>query len=316
MLPRRLGTGMVWFPSSVHHRHMTNSYDAWPELRVDSWADTRDTVQLWTQIVGKTRMALSPPLNHWWGVALYVDASGLTTSLMPLGDRGLEIRFDFLAHQLILATTDGERRTMKLEPRTVADFYAEYTDLLSGLGVEAPIVAVPVELPHATPFAEDVEHVSYDADAVQKFWRALVSADRVFSEFRAGFRGKSSPVHFFWGAFDLAVTRFSGRPAPQHPGGVPNCPDWVMHEAYSDEVSSAGFWPGGAAEGAFYAYAYPNPDGYDSHPAVTAPAYFDRDLGEYVLPYESVRTAEDPDALLLAFLENTYRAAVETAHWD
>ncbi len=295
---------------------MTSSYNAWPELTIESWSDTRDTVHLWTQIVGKTRMALAPPLNHWWGVALYVDASGLTTSLMPLGDRGLEIRFDFLAHRLVLATTDGQSRTMKLEPRTVADFFAEYTDLLTQLGVDAAIMGKPVELPHATPFAEDVEHASYDADAIERFWRALVSAHRVFSEFRADFRGKSSPVHFFWGAFDLAVTRFSGRSAPQHPGGVPNCADWVMHEAYSDEVSSAGFWPGGATEGVFYSYAYPDPEGYNSHPAVEAPAYFDHDLGEYVLPYASVRTAEDPDALLRAFLEQTHRAAAETARWE
>ena len=295
---------------------MTNSYAGWPELMIEGWSDTRDTVHLWTQIVGKTRMALSPALNHWWGVALYVDATGLTTSMMPLGDRGLEIRFDFLAHRLVLATTDGRSRTMKLEPRSVADFYTEYIDLLAQLGVDAKIMGKPVELPHATPFAEDVEHASYDAEAIERFWRALVSAHRVFSEFRADFRGKSSPVHFFWGAFDLAVTRFSGRSAPLHPGGVPNCADWVMHEAYSDEVSSAGFWPGGATEGVFYSYAYPDPEGYDSHPAVQAPAYFDRTLGEYVLPYAEVRTSENPDALLRAFLEQTHRAAAETARWE
>lgn len=295
---------------------MTDSYDGWPELTIENWSDTRDTVHLWTQIVGKTRMALSPALNHWWGVALYVDATGLTTSLMPLGDRGLEVRFDFLAHRLVLTTTDGQSRSMKLEPRSVADFYTEYTDLLAQLGVDATILGRPVELAHATPFAEDVEHASYDADAIERFWRALVSAHRVFSEFRADFRGKSSPVHFFWGAFDLAVTRFSGRAAPLHPGGVPNCADWVMHEAYSDEVSSAGFWPGGATEGVFYSYAYPNPEGYDSHPAVAAPAYFDRELGEYVLPYSEVRASENPDALLRAFLEQAHRAAVETALWE
>jgi len=294
---------------------MQPEYDAWPSLPVDSWIETRDTVQLWTQIVGKTRMALGPAVNHWWGVPLYVDARGLTTSLMPVGDRGLEIRFDFLAHELIFEVTDGSSRRMKLEPRTVADFYSEYTAHLDALSIDVDIVGTPVELPDATPFAEDTVHGSYDAEAVSAFWRSLVSAHSVFSAFRADFRGKSSPVHFFWGAFDLAVTRFSGRPAPTHPGGIPNCPDWVMHEAYSDEVSSAGYWPGGAEEGVFYAYAYPHPDGYDTHPAVEAPGRWDSTLGEYVLPYHLVRQSDDPAATVRRFLEQTHRAAVETAGW-
>ncbi|OZC86281.1 hypothetical protein CH282_12395 [Rhodococcus sp. 06-418-1B] len=294
---------------------MQPEYDAWPSLPVDSWIETRDTVQLWTQIVGKTRMALGPAVNHWWGVPLYVDARGLTTSLMPVGDRGLEIRFDFLAHDLIFEVTDGRTRRMKLEPRTVADFYSEYTAHLDALSIDVDIVGTPVELPDATPFAEDTVHGSYDAEAVSAFWRSLVSAHSVFSAFRADFRGKSSPVHFFWGAFDLAVTRFSGRPAPTHPGGIPNCPDWVMHEAYSDEVSSAGSWPGGAEEGVFYAYAYPHPDGYDTHPAVEAPAHWDSALGEYVLPYHLVRQSDDPAATVRRFLEQTHCAAVETAGW-
>jgi hypothetical protein len=294
---------------------MQPEYDAWPSLPVDSWIETRDTVQLWTQIVGKTRMALGPAVNHWWGVPLYVDARGLTTSLMPVGDRGLEIRFDFLAHELIFEVTDGSSRRMKLEPRTVADFYSEYTAHLDALKIDVDIVGTPVELPDATPFAEDTVHGSYDAEAVSAFWRSLVSAHSVFSAFRADFRGKSSPVHFFWGAFDLAVTRFSGRPAPTHPGGIPNCPDWVMHEAYSDEVSSAGYWPGGAEEGVFYAYAYPHPDGYDTHPAVEAPGRWDSTLGEYVLPYHLVRQSDDPAATVRRFLEQTHRAAVETAGW-
>ncbi|MET0318887.1 MAG: DUF5996 family protein [Rhodococcus fascians] len=294
---------------------MQPEYDAWPSLPVDSWIETRDTVQLWTQIVGKTRMALGPAVNHWWGVPLYVDARGLTTSLMPVGDRGLEIRFDFLAHELIFEVTDGSSRRMKLEPRTVADFYSEYTAHLDALSIDVDIVGTPVELPDATPFAEDTVHGSYDAEAVSAFWRSLVSAHSVFSAFRADFRGKSSPVHFFWGAFDLAVTRFSGRPAPTHPGGIPNCPDWVMHEAYSDEVSSAGYWPGGAEEGVFYAYAYPHPDGYDTHPAVEAPAHWDSALGEYVLPYHLVRQSDDPAATVRRFLEQTHCAAVETAGW-
>lgn len=300
---------------------MENRYESWPALPVENWIDTRDTVQLWTQIVGKTRMALGPAVNHWWGVPLYVDVSGLTTSLMTAttrdgGTRGLEIRFDFLRHELLILVTDGTSRRMTLKPRTVADFYAEYTGHLRDLGFEIDIVGTPVELPDATPFAEDTAHSSYDADAVSAFWRSLVSAHSVFSTFRGEFRGKSSPVHFFWGAFDLAVTRFSGRPAPQHPGGVPNCPDWVMHEAYSDEVSSAGYWPGGAAEGVFYSYAYPHPEGYDTHPAVEAPGHWDSALGEYVLPYHLVRQADDPAAMLHAFLEQTHRAASETAHWD
>lgn len=294
---------------------MTNRYEAWPSLPVDSWIDTRDTVHLWTQIVGKTRMALGPAVNHWWGVTLYVDGSGLTTSLMPAGDRGLEIKFDFLNHELLFQLTDGTSRRMALAPRTVADFYDEYTRHLRELGLDVRIVGTPVELPHAVPFAEDTTHCSYDAEAMSTFWHSLVSADRVFSRFRGEFRGKSSPSHFFWGAFDLAVTRFSGRPAPTHPGGIPNCPDWVMHEAYSAEVSSSGYWPGGDEEGVFYSYAYPHPEGYDTHPAVEAPARWDSALGEWVLPYHLVRQAPDPDAMLRAFLEQTYRAAVETAHW-
>lgn len=295
---------------------MSTPYTPWPELKVDSWIDTRDTVQLWTQIVGKTRMALGPEINHWWGVPFYVDATGLTTSLMAFGSRGLEIRFDFLNHELLFLVTDGTRRTMSLEPRTVANFYAEYTAHLNELGVDVTIFGTPVELPQAIPFAEDTVHKSYDGAAMADFWRSLVSAHRVFSAFRGEFRGKSSPVHFFWGAFDLAVTRFSGRPAPAHPGGVPNCPDWVMHEAYNEEVSSAGYWPGGAEEGVFYSYAYPHPEGFDTHPAVMSPAYWDSALGEYVLPYRTVREASDPDAMLHTFLEQTYRAAAETAHWE
>ena len=294
---------------------MTHTSDAWPALPVDSWIDTHDTVHLWTQIVGKTRMALGPTTNHWWGVTLYVDARGLTTSLMPAGTRGLEIRFDFLDHELIFLVTDGSTRRMKLQPRTVADFYSEYTRHLTELGFDIPIMGTPVELPDATPFAEDTAHSAYNAKAMSAFWQSLVSAYSVFSQFRADFRGKSSPVHFFWGAFDLAVTRFSGRPAPQHPGGVPNCPDWVMHEAYSDEVSSAGYWPGGAEEGIFYAYAYPHPEGYDTHPGVEAPAFWDSTLGEYVLPYHLVRQAPDPEAMLMRFLEQTHRAAEESAGW-
>ncbi|MET0899576.1 MAG: DUF5996 family protein [Mycobacterium sp.] len=287
----------------------------WPTLVVADWQDTRDTVHLWTQIVGKVRMATSPHINHWWHVPLYVDARGLTTSLMPHGSRGFEISFDFIEHRLHIRVTDGSSRSMALEPRSVADFYAEFRTHLEALGVPVAISASPVEVVEATPFAEDTAHASYDARAMTDFWTSLVSADRVFNQFRSDFRGKVSPVHFFWGAFDLAVTRFSGRPATPHPGGVPNCPDWVMTEAYSDEVSSAGYWPGGADEGVFYSYAYPQPEGFEAAAITPAEAYFDSALGEFVLPYRSVRTAANPDALLREFLDSTAHTAQELASW-
>ncbi|GIG30447.1 DUF5996 family protein [Cellulomonas marina] len=291
------------------------TFDPWPALPVAAWQDTRDTLHLWTQVVGKVRMALSPAVNHWWHVPLYVDARGLTTSLMPTGGAGVEIVLDLTAHELLVLTTRGERRRMALEPRSVADFTAELLSHLRELGVDAPIHPVPVEVEVAIPFAEDTKHASYDAEAVHRFWTSLVSAHRVLSTFRGAFRGKASPVHFFWGAFDLAVTRFSGRGAPPHPGGVPHCPDHVMLEAYSDEVSSCGYWPGGADEGAFYAYAYPEPDGYRTSAVVPAQARFDAGLGEFVLPYADVRRADDPDAYLLSFLEATHTAAARTGAW-
>jgi hypothetical protein len=270
---------------------------------------------LWTQVVGKVRLALAPPTNHWWHVPLYVCTRGLTTSLMPHGRSGLEITFDFVTHELAIRTTEGAGRRMALEPRSVADFHAELCSHLGELGVHAPINRKPVELVEAIPFDEDDAHASYDADAVHRFWVSLVSAHRVLSTFRGQFRGKASPVHFFWGAFDLAVTRFSGRPAPAHPGGIPNCPDWVMVEAYSEEVSSCGYWPGGASEGIFYAYSYPEPAGYRQHPVRPASASFDGALGEFVLPYADVRAAPDPDDLLLEFLQSTDNAAVITGGW-
>jgi hypothetical protein len=288
----------------------------WPELTLSSWADTRDTVHMWTQIVGKIRLALEPPLNHWWGVTLYVSARGLTTSLMHATDRGVEIEFDFLEHVLVLRTTTGERRSVALEPRSVADFYDETMTALRELGVRVAILARPVEIAEAIPFAGDTKHHAYDALAMQRFWLALVESTRVLKQFRGRFIGKASPVHFFWGGFDLAVTRFSGRPAPPHPGGVPNCADWVMREAYSHEVSSCGLWPGGSEEGSFYAYAYPEPNGFATWSHVPDAAYYDTDLREFILPYRAVRTADDPDALLLAFLQSTYEAAAESAQWD
>jgi hypothetical protein len=287
----------------------------WPSVPLEQWQPTRDTVHLWTQIVGKTRLALAPRLNHWWGCTLYVTARGLTTSLMPYPGGGAEIEFDFIDHELTIATTEGAIRRIHLVPRTVADFYAEYRSHLHALGIDAVIHVMPNEIPDAIPFDADTVHADYDAEAMHRFWLSLVSAHRVMSRFRAGFRGKASPVHFFWGGFDLAVTRFSGRPAPRYPGGIPNCPDWVMTEAYSDEVSSCGYWPGGAEEGAFYSYAYPNPAGFSEQPVTPEAAYYDQQLGEFVLPYAAVRAASDPDAFLLGFLESTFQAASRTAAW-
>ncbi|WP_369138904.1 DUF5996 family protein [Modestobacter versicolor] len=293
----------------------TSTFDPWPALPLADWQDTRDTLHLWTQVVGKVRLALAPAANHWWHVPFYVDARGLTTSLMPHRGGGLEVVFDLTAHELQLLTTRGQHRRMALEPRSVADFAAEFRAHLTALDVDVPINGMPVEIADAVPFDEDTGHASYDADAVHRFWTSLVSADRVLSRFRGGWRGKASPVHFFWGAFDLAVTRFSGRPAAPHPGGVPNCPDWVMTEAYSDEVSSCGYWPGGADEGVFYAYAYPEPPGYRQTPVTPAGASFDAALGEFVLPYADVRRATDPDAHLLDFLTSTHETAAATGRW-
>ncbi len=287
----------------------------WPALPVTGWQDTRDTLQLWTQIVGKTKLALAPPLNHWWGISLFVSARGLTTGLMPYRSGGLEVGFDFVDHTLSLKTTGGQRRTMALEPRSVADFYAEYRSHLSDLGVEAPIYPVPVEIADVIRFDQDTVHASYDPGAVHDFWRSLVSTSTVFSRFRAQFRQKASPVHFFWGSFDLAVTRFSGRPAPEHPGGVPNCPDRVMREAYNAELSSCGYWPGGDGEGVFYSYAYPEPKGFREAVLSTPGAGFDAGLGEFVLPYAEVRQAEDPAGRLLDFLHETFQVAADKAAW-
>jgi hypothetical protein len=289
--------------------------ESWPSLPLTQWQPTRDTVHLWTQIVGKTRLELTPRLNHWWNSTLYVSARGLTTSLMPAPGGGAEIEFDFIRHELTITTTQGAIRRMRLMPRTVADFYAEYRSHLNDLGIDVAISATPNEVADAIPFDADTVHADYDAEAMHRFWLSLVSAHRVMGRFRAGFRGKASPVHFFWGAFDLAATRFSGRPAPRHPGGIPNCPDWVMTEAYCDEVSSCGYWPGGAEEGIFYSYAYPAPAGFSEQPVTPGEAYFDGQLGEFVLPYAAVRAASDPDACLLGFLDSTYMAAYRQASW-
>lgn len=288
---------------------------SWPSLPVERWQATRDTVHLWSQIVGKTRLGLESKLNHVWQSALYVSARGLTTSLMPFAGGGAEIEFDFIRHELVITTTSGRVRRMSLAPRSVADFYTEYRSHLTSLGIHVAINTVPNEIPDAIPFETDHLHASYDAEMMREFWLSLVNAQRLFTRFRGGFHGKTSPVHFFWGAFDLAVTRFSGRPAPRHPGGIPNTPDWVMHQAYSHEVSSAGYWPGGAEEGIFYSYAYPAPPGFADQAVTPEAAYFDEGLGEFVLPYKAVREADDPDRYLTEFLESTFQAAHDLARW-
>ena len=287
----------------------------WPDLTLSAWEDTRDTLHMWMQVVGKVRLALTPMVNHWWQVPLYVSARGLTTSLMPTEGGGLEVEFDFIDHVLALRTSDGDSRTVALEPRTVASFYEATMTALRELDVHVTILARPVEVVESIPFADDVTHRSYDAPAAHRFWIALVHAHRVLTEFRSRFIGKASPVHFFWGGADLAVTRFSGRRAPAHPGGVPNCADWVMEVAYSHEVSSCGFWPGGSDEGSFYAYAYPEPVGFAQWPVAPDAAYYDETLGEFLLPYAAVRTADDPDAMALSFLQDTYEAAADLGAW-
>jgi hypothetical protein len=296
----------------------TTDAERWPSIPVTNWQDTRDTLQLYTQVVGKVRLANEPRLNHWWNVPLYISARGLTTSLMPHATGpGFQVDFDFLDHRLDITTITGERRSLDLIPRPVAEFYASTMSLLDDLGVATEIWPMPVEIPDAIPFSDDHVHASYDAEAVRRFWLALVEIDRVFKFFRTRFVGKSSPVHLFWGSLDLALTRFSGRTAPPHPGGAPNCGPHVMWEAYSHEVASCGYWPGPpGAEGVFYAYAYPEPPGFRDMPITPHGARWDDDLGEFVLPYELVRTAADPDALLLEFLQSTYAAAATTADWD
>lgn len=296
---------------------MVSSDTLWPELAFPNWRDTAATLQLWTQIVGKVRLALTPWINHSWQVTLYVTARGLGTSPIPAGGESFEIEFDFIEHRLVVRTSTGAQRILALEPQPVADFYRRLMDLLHGLGIAVTIDEMPNEVPDPIPFSEDRFHHSYDASAAHSFWRVLIQADRLFKHFRSGFLGKVSPVHFFWGSFDLAVTRFSGRTAPLHPGGVPGLPDAVTRDAYSHEVSSAGFWPGSDAfpAAAFYSYAYPEPPGFRSR-AVTAGAYFDPKLGEFILPYDTFRTAAAPEALLLDFLSSSYAAAAETGGWD
>jgi len=291
--------------------------NAWPALPLSKWKETYATLHMWTQIVGKIRLALTPMQNHWWNTALYVSPRGLTTSTMHYNGQLLQIDFNFIDHMLVIETTDQPPKTIALQPRTVADFYQNTMDALTSLGMPIKIWTTPVEVADRTPFEKDEKHASYDPEYAQKFWRILTQANRVFTKFSCRYSGKVSPIHFFWGAFDLAVTRFSGRMAPSHPG-APNVARFVAVEAYSHEVSSCGFWPGGGPidEPVFYAYTYPEPDGFSHCPTLPAKAFYHKELGEYLLPYDVVRTAESPDDILLSFLESTYEAAATCGNWD
>jgi hypothetical protein len=290
----------------------------WPELPTAAWRETYETLHLWTQIIGKIRVARTPWLNHSWHVALYVTARGLTTSPIPDGDNTFQLDFDFIDHTLRISTSNGAKRQLALAGQSVASFYAGVMADLAELGISIVIDEVPNELPNPIRFSEDNRHASYDPSAVRRFFQILVNADRVFKQFRTGFLGKASPVHFFWGSFDLAVTRFSGRRAPRHPGGVPHLSDEVACEAYSHEVSSAGFWPGSGAIDypAFYSYAYPEPAGFRTTRVRPEAAFFSEGLSEFILPYDAVRTAAQPDQALLEFLQSTYAAAANAANWD
>jgi len=287
--------------------------EPWPQLPLAAWQDTYATLHMWTQIVGKIRKTLSPLVNHWWNVTLYVTPRGLSTSQISYGTRAFEIEFDFLQHRLEIRSSEGSLRTIELRPRTVADFYQEVMRELRSLGIEVTIHAVPDEVAAPIPFEMDQAHASYNPEFVTRFWRILVSVDSVFQEFRSRFIGKSSPVHFFWGSFDLAVTRFSGRPAPERPGA-----DLITREAYSHEVISAGFWPGGGdVKGpAFYSYTAPAPPGLEDKPVAPPAAFYDANLHEFLLMYDDVRRLEDPKSALLDFLQSTYEAGADLAMWD
>ena len=287
--------------------------ECWPTLELDSWKETYATLHMWTQIVGKVRLRLTPVVNHWWNVPLYVTAQGLTTSRIPYGDRAFELWFDFIQHQLVLETTEGLRKTLALEPRSVAEFYNEFMAMLRSANINVTIWRMPVEIPDPIAFDQDRVHAAYDRASVEKFWRILLSVDTIFNQFRAGYIGKSSPVHFFWGSFDLAVTRFSGRRAPERPGA-----DSITREAYSHEVSSVGFWPGSGNVHytSFYSYAAPEPRGFKDHRVRPEAAFYDPQLGEFLLPYDDVRKADSPTAALLEFCQSTYEAAATAGDWD
>jgi uncharacterized protein DUF5996 len=290
----------------------------WPDLPFAAWNETCDTLQLWTQIAGKVRIALTPLINHWWNATFYVTARGLAAPAMPFAGGMVDITFDFASHRLVIETSDGGTEAFALKPMPVCDFYSEFMARLHRLGADVQIRTLPCEIPGAVPFDKDRTHAQYDPVYVQKFWHALVRIDRVMNVFRARFLGKASPVHFFWGSFDLVVTRFSGRTAPPPKGHTPYVADWIMAEAYSHECSSCGFWPGNVGYGsaAFYVYAYPEPAGYGDAHLRTAEASYNKDLGQFILPYDAVRQACDPDALLLGFLQETYEAAANLAQWN
>ena len=296
----------------------TPNAEAWPSLPLEAWSDTCATLHMWTQIVGKIRLAQSPWINHSWHVTLYVTSRGLTTSPIPYGNRTFQIDFDFINHQITIQSSDGGMAGFSLQPQSVAAFYGRLKDEMAKLDLHVNINQKPNEIPDSIPFDQDETHKAYDQVYANRFWRVLVQADRVFKEFRARFVGKCSLVHYFWGAPDLAVTRFSGQPAPEHPGGVPHLPDRVAREAYSHEVSSCGFWPGGGpiAYPVFYSYAYPEPSGFTSAPVKPNAAFYSKDLREFILPYDVVHAAESPDETLLDFLQTTYEAAANLANWD
>jgi Family of unknown function (DUF5996) len=292
--------------------------ETWPDLPLNGWKDTYETLHRWTQIVGKIRLRQTAWINHSWHVTLYPTARGLTTSAMRHGARTFQIDFDFIDHQLLIRCSDGGTTSVALRPRSVADFYREVMSKLAALGLPVRIYAKPNELEDATPFEQDEAHAAYDPEYAARWWRIMAQATCVFQEFRARFLGKCSPVHFFWGSFDLAVTRFSGRTAPPHPGGMPHLPDWVAREAYSHEVSSLGFWPGGGPTpfALFYSYAYPEPAGFAAASVAPATARYHDGMGEFVLPYDDVRRARTPDAALLQFAQSTYDAAADLGGWD
>jgi hypothetical protein len=289
----------------------------WPELPWPEWQDTLQTLHMWMQVIGKIRLALAIPLNHWWHVCSYLTCRGLTTSPMPYGNRWLQIDFDFLSHRLLLLTNDGRQETLALQPMSVADFYTQVMERLNKLDMPVAINTTPSEIPNPIPFEQNHQHAAYDAPYVTRFWKVLLQTERVFTEFRSRFTGKTSPVHFFWGGADLAITRFSGRVAPIH-ASVPNIPDAVVQTAYSHEVSSCGFWPGGTflPEAVFYAYAYPSPPGFPEAAVRPTEAYYHQTLGEFVLPYAAVRQAREPDRYLLEFLQSTYEAAAHLGQWN
>jgi Family of unknown function (DUF5996) len=304
--------------AQIYSFNTTSSSDYWPSLSYQEWKDTYATLHMWTQIVGKIRLVQTPWVNHSWHTTFYLTARGLTTSPIPYGMRTFQIDFDFIDHKLLIQTSDGDVKTIALAPLSVADFYERLMAELADLNLKVSINTKPNEVANPIPFAKDIAHASYDAHYANRFWRALVQADRVFKQFRSRYLGKCSPVHFFWGSFDLAVTRFSGRRAPEHPGGVPNLPDRVSREAYSHEVSSCGFWPGGEQMPypIFYSYAYPEPQGFSTATVRPGGAVYSQEFREFILPYDEVRRSGSPDEALLEFMQSSYEAAARFGSWD